>query len=73
MAEHNTGLQLGVINEVKPDALIENNSSPDEQTDGFGVQAGLINYSEGKGLQFGLWNTNPNAWIKHFPLINFSF
>lgn len=73
MAEHNTGLQLGLINEVKPDVLIENNFNRTTKSEGFGVQAGLINYSEGRGIQFGLWNTNPNAWLKHFPLINFSF
>ena len=39
----------------------------------FGVQVGLINRSEGRGLQFGLWNVNPNAWLTHFPLFNFAF
>lgn len=73
LAEHNTGLQLGLINQEMPDAVIENNFSLTEKPEGFGVQTGLINYSEGKGLQFGLWNTNPNAWLKHFPLFNFAF
>lgn len=73
LAEHNAGMQLGIINEVKPEALIENNLNYDTKPEGFGVQAGVINYSEGKGVQFGLWNTNPNAWLKHFPLINFAF
>ena len=73
LAEHNTGLQLGFVNEVKPDALIENNLNHKVKPEGFGVQAGVINYSEGRGLQFGLWNTNPNAWLKHFPFINFAF
>ncbi|MBE6391294.1 MAG: hypothetical protein E7042_03715 [Lentisphaerae bacterium] len=73
LAEHNNGLQLGLINQEKPDAVIENNFSQADPPQGFGVQTGLINYSEGKGLQFGLWNTNPNAWLKHFPLFNFAF
>ena len=72
LAEHNNGVQLGVINQVMPDAVIENNYSTPEKPEGFGLQAGVINYSEGKGLQFGLWNTNPNAWIKHFPFFNFA-
>ena len=69
----NNGLQIGVFNQVMPDAVIENNFSAPEKPEGFGVQTGIVNYSEGKGLQFGLWNTNPNAWIKHFPLFNFAF
>ena len=73
LAEHNRGVQLGIINQEMPDAVIENNFSAPEKPEGFGVQAGIVNYSEGKGLQFGLWNTNPNAWIKHFPLFNFAF
>ena len=72
LAEHNSGMQLGVVNQVMPDAVIENNYSAPEKPEGFGVQAGIINYSEGKGLQFGLWNTNTNAWIKHFPFFNFA-
>lgn len=73
LAEHNNGLQIGVFNQVMPDAVIENNFSKPEKPEGFGIQTGIVNYSEGKGLQFGLWNTNPNAWIKHFPLFNFAF
>ena len=73
LAEHNSGLQIGLINQVKPDAVIENNFGTPEKPEGFGVQTGLINYSEGRGLQFGLWNTNPNAWLSHFPLFNFAF
>ena len=73
LAEHNRGVQLGVINQEMPDAVIENNFSVPEKPEGFGIQAGIVNYSEGKGLQFGLWNTNPNALIKHFPLFNFAF
>ena len=73
LAEHNRGVQIGLYNQVMPDAVIENNFSKPEKPEGFGVQTGVINYSEGKGLQFGLWNTNPNAWIKHFPLFNFAF
>ena len=72
LAEHNSGVQLGLINQVMPDAVIENNYSTPEKPEGFGVQAGVINYSEGRGLQFGLWNTNTNAWIKHFPFFNFA-
>ena len=46
---------------------------PEKNDSNFGVQAGLVNYSEGKGIQFGLWNTNPNGFLKHFPLINISW
>lgn len=73
LAEHNRGMQLGFINQVHPEAVIENEPGQKVPSQGFGVQAGLFNYSEGKGIQFGLWNTNPNAWLKHFPLINFAF
>ena len=73
LSEHNRGVQLGLINQEMPDAVIENNTSGQVEQEGFGVQAGVVNYSEGKGLQFGLWNTNTNAWIKHFPFFNFSF
>ena len=73
LAEHNRGVQLGIINQEMPDAVIENNFSVPEKPEGFGIQAGVVNYSEGKGLQFGLWNTNPNALIKHFPFFNFAF
>ncbi len=73
LTEHNRGVQLGLINQEMPDAVIENNYSVPVKPDGFGVQAGVLNYSEGKGLQFGLWNTNTNAWIKHFPFFNFAF
>ena len=72
LTEHNRGVQLGVVNQEMPDAVIENNYGAPEKPEGFGVQAGIINYSEGKGLQFGLWNTNTNAWIKHFPFFNFA-
>ncbi len=72
LAEHNSGLQIGLYNEVKPDAVIENNFGTPKKPEGFGVQTGVINYSEGRGLQFGLWNTNPNAWLSHFPFFNFA-
>ena len=60
-------------NDVKitfADGSKENKSSKEKS---FGVQFGLINRSEGRGMQFGLWNINPNAWLPHFPLVNFAF
>ena len=73
LAEHNSGLQLGVVNQVKNNAVLTEYPVEGQRPEGFGIQAGVINYSEGKGVQVGLWNTNPHAWIKHFPLINFAF
>lgn len=72
MAECNRGLQIGFINQEQDDLIVEYGLKP-KADKGFGVQAGVINYSDGKGIQFGLWNTNPNSWIKHFPIINFCF
>jgi len=71
MAEQNNGVQLGGFNQVRKDAIVEYPLKPEATEDGFGVQAGVVNYSEGRGVQIGLWNTNPRSWIKHFPIINF--
>jgi hypothetical protein len=73
MTESNNGLQLGIINQEECNLLFDYDMKPAEEDERFGVQAGLINYSDAPGIQFGLWNTNPRSWIKHFPLINFSF
>lgn len=73
LAETNNGVQIGLLNKSHPDALVEYGMKPQKKEDGFGVQAGLVNYSEGKGVQFGLWNTNPNGFLKHFPIINISW
>ncbi len=72
MAECNRGVQIGIINQEQDDLIADYSLKP-KVDKGFGVQAGLINYSDGKGIQFGLWNTNPNSLIKHFPIINFCF
>ena len=73
MAEYNQGLQLGIVNQTRKDIILEYDLKPTDVNDKFGVQAGVVNYSEGRGIQIGLWNTNPNSFIKHFPLINFCF
>lgn len=73
MTESNNGLQLGLINQEETNLLFDYDLKPKEVNERFGVQAGVINYSDAPGIQFGLWNTNPNSWIKHFPLINFCF
>ena len=72
MAECNRGVQLGIINQEQDDIIAEYGMKP-KADKGFGVQAGVVNYSDGRGIQFGLWNTNPNSFFKHFPLINFCF
>ena len=71
MAEYNQGLQLGIVNQTRKDIILEYDLKPADVNDKFGVQAGVVNYSEGRGIQIGLWNTNPKSFIKHFPLINF--
>ena len=73
LAEYNQGLQLGVVNQTRKDSILEYDMKPAYVNDKFGVQAGVVNYSEGRGIQIGLWNTNPKSFIKHFPLINFCF
>ena len=73
LSEKNNGVQIGVVNQSRQNALTGLDLKSPEKADGFGVQAGLVNYSDGRGIQFGLWNTNPNGFLKHFPLINFSF
>lgn len=73
MAECNQGVQLGIVNHAQENLLMDYDMKPKKESDEFGVQAGVVNYSEGKGIQFGLWNTNPNSFIKHFPLINICF
>ncbi len=70
MAECNNGVQLGLLNQIQENIIADYSMKAEKPRDGFGVQAGVVNYSEGRGVQFGLWNTNPNGWVKHFPLIN---
>ena len=56
-----SGLQLGLINRA------ENSEKS------FNFQLGLINSNDkGNCFQLGLINYNPDAWLKYFPLINFS-
>lgn len=70
MTENNRGLQIGLVNQAGKDMMLEYWMKPVEAKRTFGVQAGLVNYSDAPGIQFGLWNTNPNSFIKHFPLFN---
>lgn len=73
MTEHNHGVQLGLVNQEERNLLMEYDMKPEYKEKKFGVQAGVYNYSDSPGIQFGLWNTNPNSWIKHFPLFNICF
>ena len=70
LTENNRGVQIGVFNREVNDLLLEYPLKPEKRAGEFGVQAGLVNYSDSPGVQFGLWNTNPNSLIKHFPLFN---
>jgi len=70
LAEHNEGLQLGLVNQVKRNAIFDSDLRETKKPEGFGVQTGLINYSEGRGVQFGLWNSNPDGLLPGFPLFN---
>ena len=54
-----TGIQCGFVNKAGKD--------------GGSLQLGLLNMSDGKGLQFGAINYNKDAWIPVFPILNFSF
>lgn len=40
---------------------------------GGALQLGVLNMSEGKGVQFGAVNCNKDAWIPVFPILNFCF
>lgn len=70
MTEKNQGVQLGMVNLEEKNLLMEYDMKPQESQDKFGVQIGVVNYSDAPGIQFGLWNTNPKSLIKHFPLFN---
>ena len=70
MTEHNHGVQLGYVNQEERNLLMEYDMKPDYKEKKFGVQAGIVNYSDSPGIQLGLWNTNPNSLIKHFPFFN---
>ena len=73
VTENNRGLQIGVYNHAAEKAMENFSPGTAGEDSGFGVQAGIVNYSDSPGIQFGLWNTNPNSWIKHFPLFNICF
>ena len=73
MTEINQGFQIGLINQEERNLLVEYDMKPEMDRKKFGVQAGVINYSDAPGIQFGLWNTNPNSLIKHFPIFNICF
>lgn len=70
MTEKNHGLQMGVVNLAEKNLLVEYDMKPADNEEKFGVQVGFVNYSDAPGIQFGLWNTNPKSFIKHFPLFN---
>ncbi len=53
------GVQCGIYNQIGDESSA--------------LQLGLINFAGGKGMQFGLLNFNPDAWIPVFPIVNFSF
>ena len=73
LAEDNHGLQIGLVNMSEEDLLLDYPQKPhgEEEESSFGIQAGLVNFSDARGIQFGLWNVNPNSWIKYFPIFNF--
>lgn len=73
ITENNKGLQIGLFNQASEKSMEFCVLDMAESEKGFGFQAGLVNYSDSPGIQFGLWNTNPNSWITHFPIFNFCF
>lgn len=73
MTETNHGMQFGVINQEQKDLLVDYSMKKQISEKKAGVQIGVLNYSESPGVQFGLWNSNPNSLLKHFPLINICF
>ena len=62
----NCGVQLGLAN------LIDSGIRDEEARFG-GLQIGLYNDSDAPGVQIGLLNRNPKAWIPWMPLVNFRF
>lgn len=75
MTENNNGVQIGLVNMDESNLLLDYPQKPVDENEesSFGVQAGLVNFSDSRGIQIGLWNVNPNSWIKYFPIINFCF
>ena len=62
----NYGVQLGLAN------LIDSGIRDEEARCG-GLQIGLYNDSDAPGVQIGLLNRNPKAWLPWMPLVNFRF
>ena len=62
----NYGVQLGLVN------LIDSGHRDEEERCG-GLQIGLFNDSDAPGVQVGLLNRNPKAWLPWMPLVNFRF
>ena len=62
----NYGVQLGLAN------LIDSGHRDDEEHCG-GLQIGLYNDSDAPGVQIGLLNHNPKAWLPWLPLVNCCF
>ena len=62
-----SGVQLGVFNAT---GIFDSTV----QAAGSCVQVGVINLVDGgSGVQFGLWNSNPDGFLPYFPILNFSF
>ena len=62
----NCGVQLGLAN------LIDSGHRDDEERCG-SLQIGLYNDSDAPGVQIGLLNHNPKAWLPWLPLVNCCF
>ena len=62
----NYGVQLGLAN------LIDSGIRDAEERCG-GLQLGLYNDSDARGVQIGLLNHNPKAWLPWMPLVNVRF
>lgn len=60
------GVQLGLAN------LIDSGIRNAEERCG-GLQIGLFNDSDARGVQIGLLNHNPKAWLPWMPLVNCCF
>jgi hypothetical protein len=62
-----SGMQVGAFNAT---GIFDSST----QAAGFCVQVGVINMVDGgSGVQVGLWNSNPDGFLPHCPILNFSF
>ena len=71
------GLQVGgvnVVNNVYTCSGVQLGAVNATGIASFCVQVGVINMVDGgSGVQFGLWNSNPDGFLPYFPILNFSF